>query len=361
MQDSANKVNKDLLERYNKEKVTSEERAIVERWFADNNLKDQLSISSINLWENIPLDIDLPELEGHRILDRIHHQINREQSVFVTESRKRSVVLRYLGRVAAILLLPVLLTTVFLYYKINAIYNEGAYSEIYAPAGASTTFHLPDGSSGWLNGGSSIKFPAHFHKKNRCIELSGEAYLNVTEDPCRPFIVTTSNIKVRVIGTSFNIMAYDDDLKTEVTLESGSVEVLKKRNKNTVCIGKLKPDQALIYYHKSDSSYMISVKSSDKTSWKDGKLVFRYDPLCEVINKINRWYNVDIKIMDPELNDHKYYGTFQNETLSEVLKLLQYTAPIRYKDMGRQKKPDGTYDKRIIELYSKKQNSKTHH
>ena len=353
MQDSVNKVNNDLLIKYHKEKVNPEERAIVEQWFADNSLRDKLSISSMNLWDNIPLNIDLPELDGDRILDSIHHKINREGFLSANETRKRSLFLRYLGRVAAILLLPVLLTTVFLYQKINTFYSEVAYSEIYAPAGTSTTFHLPDGSSGSLNGGSSIKFPSRFHEKTRSVELSGEAYLNVTEDPRKPFVVTTSNITVRVIGTSFNIMAYDDDMKTEVTLESGSVEVLKNLKEDAVCIAKLKPEQALIYYHKSDSSRLISVNSSDKTAWKDGKLVFRYDPLSEVINKINRWYNVNIKIMDPALKDHKYYGTFQNETLSEVLKLLQYTAPIRYKDMGRQKKPDGTYEKRIIELYSK--------
>jgi ferric-dicitrate binding protein FerR (iron transport regulator) len=354
MQDLSNTINEDLFERYFKGAASNEEIKLVRQWFGEHNLKDQLSVSSAKTWETIPLNIEIQELDGARILDRIHHMINRGEAPDLRRIQNGPTFLRYLSRIAAIIVLPLLLTTFLLYQKIHTIYKETPYAEIYAPAGTRTTFNLPDGSSGWLNGGSTIKFPTHFSGKTRNVELIGEAYLNVIKDSRKAFIVTTSKIEVKVYGTSFNVMAYADDQRTEVTLESGMVEVFKKRGEITQSIGKLKPDQSLTYFHDKDHANLVSLNSSDKTSWIEGKLLFRYEPFCDVIQKINRWYNVDIVIKDQELKDHNYYGTFQDETLEEVLKLLKLTAPIRYKDLGREKLPDGTYEKRKIELYNKK-------
>jgi len=348
------KVDAQLLKRYVEGNASPEESVIVKQWFADENLKRQLFNLSVDMWEKIPPDIEIQELDGSRILDRIHHRIKREESVFSKEQGKLTIFLGKLSRVAAILLLPALLTTVFLYHRINTIYSDTSYSEIYAPAGTRTTFHLPDGSTGWLNGGSALKFPSRFQKNFRNVELIGEAYFHVTPGKRNPFIVSTFHIDVKVHGTSFNVMAYADEPVTEVTLESGSVEVFKKMDEDRVSIVKLKPDQSLSYNQKNGNVNLVAGRSYDKTAWIEGKLVFRYEPLSEVINKINRWYNVNIQITDPELKDHIYYGTFQNETLEEALKLLQLTAPIRYRDMGRKKNPDGTFEKRIIELQSRK-------
>ena len=354
MKNSTSIINKEFVERYFNGIAASEEEKTVRQWFDEIQLKDKLCLSTSNTWESIPLEMDIPDLDGARILDSIHHKLNREESMFIGKGNRRSIFLRYLSRAAAILVLPLLLSTYILYQKIHSIYSETSYSGIYAPPGTRTTFHLPDGTEGWINGGSRIKFPVRFHGKVRRIELTGEAYLNVTQDLRKPFLVSTRNIEVKVYGTRFNVMAYPEDIKTEVTLESGLVEVFWKNGETARPIGRLKPDQSLIYFHESGFSNLNSVHSQDKTAWIDGKLVFRYEPFYEVIQKINRWYNVNIVIKDSELKNHSYYGTFRNETLEEVLKLLKLTAPIRYKDLGREKLPDGTYEKRMIELYYKK-------
>ena len=354
MQNLSDKVDEQLLKRYVKGNVSETEELIVRKWFADEKLYGLLSEYSRGIWENLQLDSNTGKVDGPQILDHIHHQIKREESVFIKKSGKLSVIFGKLSRVAAVLLLPVLLTTVLLYNEINTVYSDNSHSEIYAPVGTRTAFFLPDGSTGWLNGGSSLKFPTNFQRKARNIELVGEAYLAVSEDSRKPFTVSVRNIEVKVHGTAFNVMAYPDESTTEVTLESGNIEVLKKQDGYAERIALLKPDQSLIFDHENGSARLISVISSDKTAWKEGKLVFKYEPLSEVIKKINRWYNVNIHISDPELKDHIYYGTFQDETLEEVLKLLQMTAPISYRDTGRERKPDGTYHKRIIELYSKK-------
>jgi ferric-dicitrate binding protein FerR (iron transport regulator) len=186
------------------------------------------------------------------------------------------------------------------------------------------------------------------------VKLTGEAYFEVVSNQRKPFMVSTDNIDIKVTGTSFNVMAYADEPNTEVTLKNGKVEVLKKRDNKIKSLGVLKPDEVFIYNSLSDSGKIKSVKTSDKLSWLDGRLIFKYEPFDEVIRKLNRWYNVNIVLKNESLDSYIYYGTFQNETLDEVLKLLQYTAPIRYKDYARDKRYDGTFEKRKVEIYSKR-------
>jgi ferric-dicitrate binding protein FerR (iron transport regulator) len=186
------------------------------------------------------------------------------------------------------------------------------------------------------------------------VKLTGEAYFNVISNHKKPFIVSTEKIDVKVFGTSFNVMAYADEQITEVTLESGQIEVFKKRNDIIESMGILKPDESFIYNSRSDSGKILAVNSAEKLSWLDGKLTFKYEPFEEIIRKINRWYNVNIVIKDELLDTYIYYGTFKDETLEEVLRLLQFTAPIRYRDIERERKQDGTFEKRKIEIYYKK-------
>ena len=149
-------------------------------------------------------------------------------------------------------------------------------------------------------------------------------------------------------------MAYPDEHTTEVTLESGKVEIFKKLINHIESVVILKPNESFVYNSQSDSSKVLTVNSTEKLSWLDGKLTFKYEPFEEVIRKINRWYNVNIVIKDELLDSYIYYGTFKDETLEEVLRLLRFTAPIRYRDFNRERKPDGTFEKRKIEIYYKR-------
>jgi ferric-dicitrate binding protein FerR (iron transport regulator) len=345
-----NRIDTDILKGYFEGTLSEDKKQLVRRWFTVDRLKGHLESSSMEIWKEIPIDADIRKLESQRVLDRIHHAIKLEESVFFKKPSGRTRVFRILSRAAAILFIPLLLASYLYYHSSKSVYETA--SEIYAPVGTRTTFTLPDGTSGFLNGGSTIKFPTVFPKKSRSLELTGEAYFNVVSDTKRPFIVATSELQVKVYGTSFNVMAYEDGNRTEVTLESGMVEVFKKDEEGSSSLAVLKPEQTLIYDSGKDASSLISGYTFQKTAWIEGKLVFRYEPLQEVIAKINRWYNVDIRIMDQELKNHSYYGTFQDETLEEILKLLKHTAPIHYSDLGRERQANGTYSKRIIEIYA---------
>ncbi|HUX57325.1 MAG TPA: FecR domain-containing protein [Bacteroidales bacterium] len=343
-----------MLMRYLEGNVSSEDSTIVKRWFSNSDLEHELYEKSLRFWDETPLEPNIKGYSGAHILDQIHHKIKIEEELFMNKIKPKIGFINYLERIAAILFIPLLVAS--LLYHIKNISNENlqSYSEIYAPYGTRTNFYLPDGSTGRLNGGSSLRFPTQFRGKVRDVKLTGEAYFDVISNPRKPFVVSTENIDVKVYGTTFNVMSYADEQTTEVTLESGKVEVFKKTNNIIKSIGILKPNESCIYNSLSDSGKILAVNSAEKLSWIDGKLTFKYEPFDEVIRKINRWYNVNIMINDELLLSYIYYGTFQDETLDEVLRLLQLTAPIGYRDIARERKPDGTFEKRTIEIFSKK-------
>ena len=331
-----------------------EDKCIVTQWFTNAGSEHELYEKSLQFWEGISLEPNIKRYNETHILDHIHHKIKIEEGVFLNKTKPKIRFISYLTRIAAILFIPLLAASLLFYFQNNSFKNVVSYSEIHAPIGTRTNFYLPDGSIGWLNGGSSLKFPTQFSGKTRDVKLTGEAYFNVISNHKKPFVVSTKNIVTKVFGTSFNIMAYADEQITEITLKSGQVEVFKKTNNIIKSIGFLKPNESCIYNLLSDSSKIISINSPEKFSWLDGKLIFKYEPFEEVVRKINRWYNVNIVIKDELLDNYIYYGTFKDETLEEVLRLLQFTAPIRYRDIERVRKQDGTFEKRKIEIYYKK-------
>jgi transmembrane sensor len=343
-----------VLMRYLDGNGSYEDICIVKQWFTNAESEHELYEKCLQFWDGISLEPNIKEYSEAHILDHIHHKIKIEEAIFLNETKPKIRVINYLIRIAAILFIPVLVASLVFYFQNKSFRNVESYSEIHAPYGTRTDFCLPDGSTGRLNGGSSLKFPTQFSGKTRDVKLTGEAYFNVISNHKKPFVVSTKNIVTKVFGTTFNVMAYADEQITEVTLKSGQIEVFKKTNNIIKSIGILKPDESCIYNLHSDSSEILSINSTEKLSWLDGKLTFKYEPFEEVVRKINRWYNVNIVIMDKFLDSYSYYGTFKDETLEEVLRLLQFTAPIRYRDIERERKKDGTFEKRKIEIYYKK-------
>ena len=354
MQNYKENIDIKVLMRYLEGNASDEDAYMVKQWFTNADSEQELFEKSLRFWDEISLKPDTKEYSGTHILDQIHHKIKIEEGVFFNRNKKETGFINYLIRIAAIMFIPVLIASLLFYFQNKSSHDIVSYSEIHAPYGTRTDFNLPDGSTGRLNGGSSLKFPTQFSRKVREVSLSGEAYFNVIPNPKKSFIVSTKNIDVKVFGTSFNVMAYADDNLTEVTLEKGKVEVFRKTNNTIKSIGVLKPNELCRYNLLSDSSKILPANTAEKLSWLDGKLTFKYEPFDEVIHKINRWYNANILIMDKMLSTYVYYGTFKDETLDEVLKLLQLTAPIKYRDFGREKKPDGSFEKRQIEIYYKK-------
>lgn len=187
---------------------------------------------------------------------------------------------------------------------------------------------LPDGSTVVLNSGSTLLFSKKFEGNVRKVALTGEAFFDIKKNIDKPFIVTTNHIKIKVLGTSFNIKSYPDDEKTETTLVTGKVEVIQNKKKESVF---LKPSERATFYTNNNKISVDSVNSYNIVAWQEGKLIFDKTPLKQVVSDLKRNYNVEFMIMSDSLFKYKYTGKFDNLTLEEVLELLKISSPINYK------------------------------
>ena len=350
--DKSKQIDPNFVKSYLDGKGSREEQLKIDEWFADLWANEELRKVTHERWDNIPADIKVPGYDQERIQDRIHHIIRLEEVAEHDRDRAKIKLIRLITRVAAILFIPLALYTLFNWKGTFKGEHVTASAEIHSPRGARTSFLLPDGSTGWLNGGSTLSFPTKFTNKNRTIQLNGEAYFDVLKNPEKPFVVVTDELNVKVFGTSFNIMAYPEEKTVEVTLETGEIEVFGEdgfgREKS---IGIMTPGKRGVLMKGTSFYKMDTVDVYQYTSWKEGKLVFRNEPMTQVIRRLNRWYNVNIIIRDSRLETYTYRATFMDEKLDEVLKIFQRTSPIVFNEIGREKHPDGTYGKRTIEMY----------
>ncbi|HER09947.1 MAG TPA: DUF4974 domain-containing protein [Bacteroides sp.] len=293
------------------------------------------------------------EDEFAKILHRIMHRELISKDYGSTSLRKWL-------RVAAVIIL--LLVSGTGYLLIRSGFSPGrtlTSHEITVPKGSRTQITLEDGSTVWLNAESTLKYPSRFARSVRQVELTGEAYFTVTKSPDRPFVVLTSDVRIKVLGTSFNVKAYPNEDIIETTLESGLVNIEKIRAEKGES-GKiiLKPRQKLVLYKSTLNAEITEVKDKAgtapvaaegrepqevrkpslysnyetelATSWKDGKLIFRGESLDLLTARLEKSYNVNIRIADPELNQKTYTGTFENETIEQALEALCLASDIKF-------------------------------
>lgn len=286
------------------------------------------------------------ELDVERLLEKVHHKI------VMDENRQTKIThrLMILQRIAAILFIPLLLASLaFFFFGNNTKKQQAAWAEIQCPNGVRTHFELPDGSTGYLNSGSKLSYQIPF-SNDRQVKLSGEAYFDVTHDKNLPFHVITNNLDIKVLGTRFNVLAFDDLNFEEVTLEKGKIEVY---NNNHKLISSLEPNQQLNYNIQTKVFTQKSVMASQYVSWIEGKLIFRDEKFDQVAKRLGRWYNAEIVTTDARLNDYVFHATFVNEQLEEALKLIELTTPITYQLQKREKMNDGSFaNKRVILNFS---------
>jgi len=221
--------------------------------------------------------------------------------------------------------------------------------EISTVFGTRSEFRLPDGTTVHLNSGSKLVFPVEFNGNSRKVELTGEAFFDVTPNPDKPFIVKTTDIYVKVLGTSFNLKAYPESNRISTTLVHGKV-VLETESAGVMKqLAELNPSDRAVYQNNNKTIQISTEEDLDKfIAWKDGKLVFFNDPIDEVADKLGIWYNVTVKIGNSDLKRYRFTATFTDEPIEQVLDLLSKSSPIKYQIKKAAKLSDKSYSKREI-------------
>jgi transmembrane sensor len=219
-------------------------------------------------------------------------------------------------------------------------------SEVSSKSQSKSRLQLPDGSTVWLNAGSKLIYSPDFGQKSREVELIGEAFFDVAKMPGKPFVINTTNIQIRVLGTAFNVKAYKGDKVTETSLVRGKIEVtIRNRPMDTI---ELRPFQKLVVENepqekkiatvsKSSSDYAvipIEPRPTDstivETSWIQDELIFREERFEDLVRMMEIRFKVNIMIRNPKLKALKFSGSWKDETIEKALEALQFTVPFTY-------------------------------
>ncbi len=360
-------MDKKLLEKYLNNNCSEEELEVVLNWLINSgNITDSTNLL-YSLWDEIHKEDAISATDFEKILHKIHHEINiRDSKLLLGEAdnnliryNRKKHFLRIIRNVAAILFLPVFGFGLSMLYKYQASHNSyiaalGTTNQVFSSADAITKINLPDSSVVLLNRNSSLRYSSDFTGDQRLVELKGEGFFKVASNPKKPFIVNADKIQVVAYGTTFNVMAYPEENKIETSLINGEVDLREiEQLGKTKILYKMNPSDLVVYDKTSKNIVRRTIKDDRYFSWKDGKLALTAEPMTEVIKKISRWFNVDICISDPRLNDLTLTATFVNETLPEVLELLSLVYPIGYTISDREAVGDGTFTKRKVFLYYK--------
>ena len=329
------KINYDvLLDRMLSGKITSAEKDDLQQYIQNSFKDNELDLLMRKHWLSLERrEIVTDEVQLLILKNKILSRINQNDRTTQKEYRIFSSNWQnYLIRIAAVLFIPLLLGSIFVFYRMDKQIDQMIASttskRVVANPGSRVQFTLPDQTEVWLNSGSSLEFPlALAQQDSRKVKLTGQGYFKVAHDKEHPFFVETGGISIQALGTSFDVSSYDNDKQISSTLEEGAIVIIGMDGKEST---RIHPGQKAVLDKATRILVVKDVETQLYTSWKDGKLIFRNTSLTDVTIQLERWFNCKIHL-DPVLMnaDLKYTATIQDETLGEVLKMIEVSTRIK--------------------------------
>lgn len=256
----------------------------------------------------------------------------------------------YVQRVAAVLLLPLLLLSGFLLVRQPREATPVFYLEARMTPGMIGSTLLPDGTKVWLNSSSYLKYPSFFSGGTREVTLDGEAYFQVAANREKPFIVHAGNASVNVLGTEFNIDAYSSNGFIATTLVEGSVQFNYRDEDNFSQNVVIRPNEQVYYDKKTSRTQVSEAYVPTDIAWKNGQIVLKDTPLSEILWILSKRFNVEFILKDPAFYQYSFTGVFTNQQIERVLEHFKRSSGIRYK-IDYELDRDGEIAKSRIELY----------
>lgn len=189
---------------------------------------------------------------------------------------------------------------------------------------------LEDGTKITLNAASDLSYPSAFDTNARIVRLTGEAFFNVARDTGRPFIVETSTLRIKVLGTQFNVKAFEDGTVAKVTLVTGKVEVVPLGGGTVHAPVTLSPGMQYSVEAATGESRLLAGAAQTATGWMTNRIVWEEERLPEAMKTLERRFAVTIELRDAELRDETVTGRFQSESLTEILGMLRATGGIEF-------------------------------
>ena len=344
MSRQTNHIDDYLLARWLSGDATEEEARKVEEWAALSDENREALNDSDKLIESLRQLTIMEGIDSSSAIRKVKQRIDKK------EKKKTSNLFIFWQRVAAILVLPLLVYSLLQYFDVNIIKQDDqiVWNEISTPVGLRSAFNLPDGTKVWLNGNTRLKYPLQFKRGERLVELEGEAYFEVVSNKQKPFVVDAGEMLVQAVGTSFNVLAYPDDISLETALVEGKVNLFKETARGRAKVSFLEPGQLAVYNLSTQKLQRYKGNLDKYVAWKEGKILFQNDPLEEVVRKLGQWYNVDFQIAKDVKREYAYTGAFQGEGLHQILEYIELTTPVKFIFSEPKQSNDTTYMKRVI-------------
>lgn len=343
-----------IIVRFLMNEVSKEDIRLLEDWISSDTEHFSYFEQIRDTWNSIELEKELDERSIHSDFSNVLNRIEDKPSnnnIFISNLRNFNG--SWFFKVAAVFILGFVVSWLIFEQSNPIVKSKTAYNVIETPKGSSTTINLPDGSKIWLNAGSKLRYPQEFSHDTRNVFLEGEAFFEVAKDKNRLFLVKTPDLTVKVFGTKFNVKSYPGDHTVETTLVEGSVSIQK--NLDGKAAGKeikMEPNQRIVLYKEikkvtpSESQlkriknlparkakFVLSkrIQTDRFTSWKDGQLIIKSEPMIKLAVTLERRYNVKIHFEDEEIKQSRFTGTIENETIEQVMAAIKIAASFDYR------------------------------
>lgn len=350
-----------LIVKFLKKEGSEEEKRELFKWVYQNNQHEKLFYGLKDIWETAGYEKVVSSADTDREWEKFALEAILKESEHFHEKKIFTQKLYKVIQIAAVIVIAFGIG----FFVQTMLPEKEIYTSLNVPYGAKSELKLPDGSKVWVNSGSVLKYPSSLNNKEVNLFLEGEAFFDIAKNKNRKLNVNTSTLTIQVHGTTFNVKSYTDEEVVETTLLEGSISITGKVgnraikspiflkpneqatliknsseiNLSSITSGKDKvsgaPGQQTIYQKPlSKAKLQLQIKQGIQVepfvSWKNNVLNFKNERFEDLARKMERWYNVKIQIDDTLLNNSRYTGTFENETIEQAMDALSLSLPFNY-------------------------------
>lgn len=332
-----------LISRQLTGEATAAERDALQKWLAEDPGNQQQYELLKQFWQ-AKANLPIRPVESKKI-NRIFQLAAFEEALQEDPEWTPDAQLKKKGsrtwKIAAGLIALAFISWAIMHWTTNRNTVQG--NLVIAQKGSRTRTILPDGSTVWLNGGSSLSYDRSFNEKAREVTLSGEACFDITKQSGSPFTVNAGMIQLNVLGTAFNVKAYADDNTTEITVMEGLVRLTRTGRKESLFLradqkiilaanGKGTADAATRNLEEKLITIDTALKENERpeTAWIYNRLEFRDEDFRSLARKMERWYNITVHFEDEKVKDLVFSGSIENESVEQAFKALKAAVPFSY-------------------------------
>ena len=304
----------------------SEEKEI-KNWLQEPSNEFEIRQVLGNIWTNSEIELTGIEPDFEQMLNKVRYRLEAQAYERTPNSKIHQFYKSY-SKVAAILLLPLLLVSIYMYInRVDLTFTNDhvAMHEVYTKPGTLRSLELADGTKVWLNDNTTLRYPEEFSGGKREVFVDGEAYFEVKSNSRRPFIVRNPMMNTVVTGTRFNLNAYSEDQYFEATLLEGKIQLESGEQKVDMLEG-----QQIQYDVAKTEMISREVNTANSSAWIDGKLVIHNEKLKIALKKISRWYNVEFVVEDKSLTDDELTCTMEDEKLIQALDFVATALSVQF-------------------------------